>query len=98
MRLSHRISLGVVLLISIITISIMFFVLRGIQNSFEENNLNWSSTLAHTLAEAILNNVIEKNASQVKETLRRTASFDPDIKYIIVTDFNNYLLEHALPY
>lgn len=71
------------------------FVNERVRNSLEDNHRQWSETLSHTLAEATVNNLIEIQSHQVRETLRRTTRSDPRVAYIIITDFQGEVFAHT---
>lgn len=95
MTLRSRITLVVAVLIFLMTLSILLFVNERVRSSLEASHLQWSKTIVHILAEATLNNVLEKKSHQVRETLRRAVHFDHRIAYIILTDFQGEVFAHT---
>jgi two-component system NtrC family sensor kinase len=77
------------------TASILLFVNERVRNSLEDSHRQWSVTLSHTLAEATVNKVVDRQQHQVRETLRRTTRSDPRVAYIIITDFKGEVFAHT---
>lgn len=101
MKLRTRITLAAVFLVITTTSLMGYITIDHLTKSIEDENTNWSSTIAHAVAKAVTADTISGNKLSVREVLERVTSTNHELAYLMVVDFNGHIFtssfESAIP-
>lgn len=87
MKLKTRITIAAIFLVVITSSLIGYISIDHLSQSIEDEEANWSSTIAQAVAKAVTTSTISGDKVAVRDVLERVVATNTELNYLMVIDF-----------